>query len=345
VDSLPDRPRIFIPQPIPLDALDRLRRIGEVDLFDHHDRRITREEVLEGVSGKEILYAMGDIPYDKEVIAAAADLRLIAAMHVAATFVDIPAATRRGIPVTGVPNTLAETTGEFTFALLVSTAWRIPEADGFLREGRWTQNQSEAFLGTRMQGKTVGLVGLGQVGAGVARRCRGMDMRVIYTKRNRLPAEEEAVLGVEFKELDDLLAESDFVVLTPILTPDTNGLISREKLGLLRPDAILINTSRGPVVDEEALEVALREGRLRGAGLDVYEREIPEPDYGPSAGLKELPNVVLTPHIGTAARETRAEMADRTVDNIEAFLAGERPPDLLNPELYGEAPRQSERIG
>jgi gluconate 2-dehydrogenase len=172
-----------------------------------------------------------------------------------------------------------------------------------------------------------------------------MDMRVIYTKRNRLPVEEEAVLGVEFKELDDLLAESDFVVLTPILTPDTNGLISREKLGLLRPDAILINTSRGPVVDEEALEGALREGRLRGAGLDVYEREIPEPHYGPSAGLKELPNVVLTPHIGTAARETRAEMADRTVDNIEAFLAGERPPDLLNPELYGEAPRQSERIG
>ncbi len=338
-------PRIFIPQPIPANALRRLRAIGEVSLFDHHDRRITREEVLEGVVGKEILYAMGDIPYDEEIISAATDLKLIAAMHVAATFVDIPAATRRGVPVTGVPNTLAETTAEFTFALLVSTAWRLPEADRFLREGKWTQNQSAAFLGTRLFGKTVGIVGFGRVGSGVARRCQALDMNLIYTKRSRLSPEDEASLGIEFRELDELLKESDFVVLAPILTADTKGLISREKLALMKPEAILINTSRGPVVDEEALEDALREGRLRGAGLDVYEREIPEPGYGPGPGLLALPNVVLTPHIGSGARETRAEMADRTVDNIESFLAGERPLDVLNPELYGEAPRKSERIG
>lgn len=340
-----ERPKIFIPQPIPTNALSRLEKICEVSLFDHHDRRITHQEVLAGVVDQDILFAMGDIPYDEEIISAAADLRLIAAMHVAATFVDIPAATQRGIPVTGVPNTLAEITGEFTFVLLVSTAWRIPEADRFLREGQWAQNQSEAFLGTRLFGKTLGIVGFGRVGAGVARRCRGLDMNLLYTKRSRLSTEEEAEYGVEYRELDDLLRESDFVVLAPILTAETKGLISREKLALMKPEAILINTSRGPVVDEEALEEALSQGRLRGAGLDVYEREIPEPGYGPSSGLLGLPNVVLTPHIGTAARETRAEMADRTVDNIEAFLAGERPPDVLNPELYGETPRQSERIG
>jgi lactate dehydrogenase-like 2-hydroxyacid dehydrogenase len=339
------RPKIFIPQPVPANALARLRQVGEVTLFDHLDRRITREEVLAGVVDHNILFALGDIPYDEPVISAANDLQLIAAMHVSATFVDIPAATRRGVPVTGVPNTLAETTGEFTFALLVSTAWRVPEADRFLRDQRWTQNQSEAILGTRLFGKTVGIVGFGRVGAGVARRCRAMGMKILYTKRTRLSAEEEAEFGVDYRQLDDLLRGADFVVLAPLLTIDTKGLISAERLAMMKSDAILINTSRGPVVDEEALEAALREGRLRGAGLDVYEHEIPEPEHGPRSGLLDLPNVVLTPHIGSAARETRAEMADRTVDNIEKFLAGERPLDVLNPELYGEPPRQSERIG
>lgn len=338
-------PKIFVPQPIPANALRRLREIGEVTLFDHLDRRITREEVIEGVGDQNILFALGDIPYDELVISAAANLQLIAAMHVSATFVDIAAATRRGIPVTGVPNTLAETTGEFTFTLLVSTAWRIPQADRFLREGRWTQNQSEAILGTRLFGKTVGIVGFGRVGAGVARRCQAMGMLILYTKRSRLSAGDEADLGVAYRELDELLRESDFVVLAPLLTVATKGLISAERLAMMKPGAILINTSRGPVVDEEALEAALREGRLGGAGLDVYEHEIPEPHHGPTSGLLELPNVVVTPHIGSAARETRVEMADRTVDNIEQFLAGERPLDILNPELYGEPPRQSERIG
>lgn len=340
-----EHPKIFIPQPIPANALRRLQEIGDVTLFERLDSRITREEVLAAVTDQHILFALGDIPYDEAVIAASADLRLIAAMHVSATFVDIAAATRRGVPVTGIPNTLAETTGEFTFALLVSTAWRIPEADRFLRDGRWVQNQSEAILGSRLFGKTVGIVGLGRVGLGVARRCQAMGMKICYNKRSRLSPEEEAELGVEYRELEDLLGESDIVVLATLLTIDTKGLISAERLALMKPDAILINTSRGPVVDEEALEKALVEGRLRGAGLDVYQREIPEPGHGPRPGLLGLPNVVLTPHIGSAARETRAEMADRTVDNIERFLAGERPLDVLNPELYGEAAVQSERIG
>jgi lactate dehydrogenase-like 2-hydroxyacid dehydrogenase len=168
-----EHPKIFIPQPIPANALRRLQEIGDVTLFERLDSRITREEVLAAVADQHILFALGDIPYDEAVIAASADLRLIAAMHVSATFVDIAAATRRGVPVTGIPNTLAETTGEFTFALLVSTAWRIPEADRFLRDGRWVQTNLRRFLAADSLGRQLGLsawVGLAWGWRAVARR-------------------------------------------------------------------------------------------------------------------------------------------------------------------------------
>jgi len=341
----PHRPAIFIPQPIPETALARLEEIGDVTLFSSLDRRITPEEVLESVPDKEILFALGSIPYDDAVIDAATRLQLIAAMHPAAPFVDVAAATRRKILVTGIPNTLADTTAEFTFVLLLSTAWLVPQADRMLREGRWCQNQSMALLTTRLAGKTVGIVGMGRVGVGVAKRLQGMEMRILYNKRSRLSAEEEAALGAEFRELDDLFRESDFVVLTPLLTAETKGMVDARRLSLMKPAAILVNTSRGPVVDEAALEAALREGGIAGAGLDVFEAESRESGFGPRAGLLELPNVVLTPHYGSAARETREEMANRVVDNIELFLTGERPLDVLNPELYDEPSRRDERIG
>ncbi len=339
------KPRIFVPQPIPEQAMARLDSIGTVTLFPHVDRRMPHRDVVAGVRDHEILYALGEIPYDREVLDAANALTLVAAMHVSAKFVDIPAATERGIPVTGIPNMIVRTTAELTFALLMATAWRVPEAERFLREDRWQQNQSMAFLTTRLYEKTVGIVGLGSVGSLVARKARGCDMNVIYTKRTRLSDAEEAELGVSYRDLRTLFAESDFVVLTPALTNDTKGMVGAELLSLMKPTAMLINTSRGLVLDETALEAALRSGRIAGAGLDVYEREIPEPDPGPRPGLLELPNVVLTPHIGSGARGTRVEMANRAVDNIEAFLRNERPPDVLNPEVYGETARHDERIG
>ncbi len=337
--------RIFVPQPIPAAALQRLRSLADVTLFDHVDRLLTRQELLAAVADQHVLFALGGIPYDADVIAAATDLRLIAAMHVNPVFVDVAAATRRGVPVSGIPNTgLARTTAEFTFALLIATAWRLPEADRFLRAGQWIQNQSEAFLGTRLYGKTLGIVGLGAVGTDVAVKARACDMDIVYYKRTPLSRAEEVALGVEYRSLEDLFRESDFVALTPPLTAQTRGLVGAPLLSLMKPSAILINTSRGQVLDEAALEEALLAGRIRGAGLDVFEWE-GHPDPGPSARLKDLPNVVVTPHIGSAARETREEMALRTVANIQRFLVGQRPMDLLNPEVFGEAARPSERIG
>lgn len=341
------RPKVFIPQPIPEVAIDRLKKIAEVEIFPHLDRVIGTEELLKSVKGKNYLFAMAEIPYTAEVIEAALpDLKGIAAMYIFPKFVDIKTATEKGIPVTGIPNMLVETTAEFTFALILGTAWRLPEADRMIREKQWKQYQSMAFLTTRIFDKTLGIVGLGRIGRSLAKRAQGCGMRVIYTKRTRLSPEEEASLGVEWREIENLFKEADIVALTPTLTPSSKGLVGEDLLSLMKPTAILVNTSRGAVLDEKALYKALKEGWIKGAGLDVYEREFPHPDPGPYPGLLELPNVVLTPHIGSAARETREAMALRTVENIEAMIQGKRPPDLLNPEVFGEPPRDTgDRIG
>ena len=339
--------KIFVPQPIPDVAIARLREIAEVTLFDRLDRQISEDELVEAVTEQNILYALGEIDYTQRVIDAAPDLELIAAMHMTAKFVDIPYASTKQIPVCGLPKTgVGKTTAEFTFALLMATAWRLPEADAFLRADKWHQNQSTAFMGSRLYGKTLGIVGMGLIGQGVARRAVACDMNIIYNKRVPLsPAEEAVYGGAEHRSLEDLFMESDIIAITPALTHATKGLISEDLISLMKPTAILINTSRGPIVDEEALERALRAGRIRGAGLDVYWTEVPEANPGPIAGLKDLPNVVLTPHMGSAARETRDEMAMRTVQNIERFLDGKRPFNVLNPEVYGETAIVDEVIG
>jgi len=339
--------KIFVPQPIPEVAASRLHKLGDVTIYPHVDRQIPYDEMLETVADKQILFAVGEVPYNARLIDSAKELRFISAMHVSAKFVDFAAATRRNIPIAGIPNVgLAKTTAEFTFALLMATAWRLPEANTFLREDRWRQNQSMAIMGSRLYDKVLGIVGMGQIGQLVARKAAACDMRMIYNKRSRLSPAEEFVLGAaEYRNLDDLFMEADFVILTPALTKETKGLIDERLISLMKPSAILINTSRGSVLDEVALEKALRENHIRGAGLDVYQTEVPEPNPGPVKGLKDHPNVVLTPHMGSAARETREEMALRAVKNIERYLNGKRPFDVLNPEVYGEAPREDERIG
>lgn len=295
----------------------------------------------------KITSCTGGIQYTEKVIEAAGpDLKGIAAMYIFPKFVDIKAATKRGIQVTGIPNMLVETTAKLTFALVIGTAWRLAEADRFLRDNQWKQYQSMAFLTTRIYDKTLGVVGLGRIGRSLAQKAEGCGMRVLYTKRTQLSPEEESRLRVEWRELDDLFREADVVALTPTLTPTSKGLVGERLLSLMKPTSILINTSRGAVLDEEALVKALKEEWLRGAGLDVYQREFPNPDSGPHPGLLELPNIVLTPHIGSAARETREEMAMRTVDNIKVMIQGKRPPDLLNPEVFGESPLDTgDRIG
>jgi glyoxylate reductase len=327
---------IFIPQPIPEKAVEQLKGIGTVEMFPHLDRAISREELVEAVPGKTILLALGGIPYDREVLAAATKLRLIASMqNRLAKFVDLQAATERGVIVTGTPAAVTPTpVAELAMAMVLGLAWRLLEADRFTREGRWRQNQSMAIITTGLEGKQIGIFGLGAIGMAVARRARSFGMRVSYHKRSRLDPEQERTLGVQWRSVDELFRESDFVVLSAPLTEETRGLVNAHRLSTMKPSSFLINVSRGAVVVEDDLVHALREGVIAGAGLDVHQHEPPAPNAGPHRDLCKMPNVLLTPHIGSATREAREAKAQAVVENVAAFLRGERPPHVLNPEVY-----------
>jgi glyoxylate reductase len=267
---------------------------------------------------------------DGEVIAAAPRLRLIASMAIVPAGVDVAAATARRIPVTTIPPLVTEGTADLHWALLLAVARRVVEADRALRAGVFPGGQSAHFVGADVHGQTLGIVGLGRIGEAVARRARGFGMRILYTKRRRLETAPETALGVTYASLDDLLRESDFVSVQVSLQPETVHLIARRELALMRSTAFLVNTARGPVVDEKALVDALRAGTIAGAALDVFEHE---PSVEP--GLLTLPNVVLTPHLGSAATGTRARIAAIVADNVISAIEGRRPPNVYNPEVYG----------
>lgn len=265
---------------------------------------------------------------DQNLLEANPQLRFIASMSVGVDHIDVKAATARGIPVGNTPGVLVETTADASFALLLAAARRLVEADHFIRGGHWRVENAwspEFFTGKDVAGATLGIVGLGEVGQAVARRAAGFGMRVIGW--NRSP---KNVPGVEFMELDELMAQSDFVSINVALGEETRNLIDERRLALMKPDAVLVNTARGGIVDEVALADALSHDRLAAAGLDVFERE-PVPEDHP---LLSLPNVVATPHIGSATEATRVKMADMAAANMLAALAGERMPNCVNPEVY-----------
>jgi glyoxylate reductase len=338
--------KLYIPQPVAPTAMARLDQNPDLDveIFPHTDRQVTKQELLEAVKDASILWALGEIPFDADVIAAAERLEFIAAMHTRASFVDIAAATARDIPVSGTTALNRTSVAELTMALIIGLAWRTIEADRFTREGRWQQNQSEAFITTSLYDKTVGIVGFGRIGQAVARRCQAFGMDVVYTKRTRMSLDEEREFRAQWREVDGLFRESDFVVMLCPLTKDTLRMVDRRRLELMKPSAFFVNSARGELVVEQDLIDVLAEGRIAGAGLDVYENEIPHPSPGPTEAMKALDNVVFTPHIGSATRESRDLMAGMTVDCIEAFMRGERPPVVLNPEVYGDAPIHDERL-
>jgi glyoxylate reductase len=225
---------------------------------------------------------------------------------------------------------VTEATADLAWALLLAAARRIAEGDRFLRARRPWVWGPEFFLGFEVHGKTLGVIGLGRIGRAVAGRAAGFGMPVLYTARHRLPPENEAALGAAWRELDELLAEADFVSIHTGLSPATRYLIGAEQLARMKPTAVLINTARGPIVDEAALAAALRAGRPGAAGLDVFERE---PEVHP--GLLELDNVTIVPHLGTSTLETRVAMGMSAADNLLAVLEGRRPPNLLNPDALG----------
>jgi glyoxylate reductase len=225
---------------------------------------------------------------------------------------------------------VTEATADLAWALLLAAARRVAEGDRFLRAGKPWIWGPEFFLGFEVHGKTLGVIGLGRIGQAVARRAAGFGMPVLYTARRRLDRDREAALGVAWRELDQLLAEADFVSIHTGLSPATRHLIGPERLARMKPTAVLVNTARGPIVDEAALAEALRAGQLGAAGLDVFERE---PEVHPA--LLELDNVTIVPHLGTATLETRVAMGMTAAENLLAALEGRRPPNLLNPEALG----------
>ena len=256
----------------------------------------------------------------------ATTLEAIASVSVGYDSYDVDYLTERGILLTNTPDVLTDTTADLGFTLLVSAARRVPELDAFVKAGHWRKGIGEEHFGTDIHGRTLGIVGAGRIGAAIAKRGHfGFDMPILYTANSAKPELEEQ-MGAQRRELDDLLKEADFVCLVVPLSAATEGLIGARELGLMKSSAILIHLARGPGIEEPALIEALRQGQIRGAGLDVYTREPLE-----ASPLFELPNVVTLPHIGSATHETRYAMAERAVNNLIAALTGERPTDLVNP--------------
>src|SRR5688572_22562910 len=320
--------RAFVTRQIPEEALRTVQEAAETEVWPEAGPP-SRDVLLEKVGEIDGLYCLLTDRINSELLDRAPGLRAVSQMAVGVDNIDVAACTARGIPVGNTPGVLTETTADLAFALILATARRIVEADQFVRGGQWTTWSPMLLTGPDVHHATLGIVGMGRIGREVAKRARGFDMRILYHSRRRYP-ESEAMLGAEYADLTTLLAQSDFVSIHTPLTSETRHLISREELAMMKPTAILINTARGPVVDESALYGALRHRRIAAAGLDVFEDEPLTMD----SPLLTLDNVVVLPHIGSASIATRTRMAVLAGENLRAGLLGERLPNVVNPEVY-----------
>ncbi len=313
--------RIVVTRRIPEPALELLNGAGDVWLSPH-DRPMTTAELHAAVAGADaVVTLLHDRVDDAFLDAAGPGLRVVANVAVGYDNIDVPACDRRGVVATNTPGVLVDATADIAMALILIATRRLGEAERMVREGgTWSWNMF-FMLGAGLQDKTLGIVGLGQIGAATARRARAFGMRIAYAGRRRAVAAVEAELGAEMLELDELLATADVVSIHTPLSDATRHLIDARRLALMKPTAYLVNTSRGPVVDEAALAAALRDGTIAGAGLDVFERE---PEIDP--GLRGLENVVLIPHLGSATIETRTAMGVLAAQNAVAVLRGDPPP-------------------
>jgi glyoxylate reductase len=312
--------RIVVTRSIPEPALERLRTIGEVKVCEQ-DRPLDVPELHEAVRGAHAIVAMLHDRIDEGVSEAAGpQLRMVANVAVGYDNVDVDALSRQGIIVTNTPGVLVDATADLTIGLLLMQTRRLGEGERLLRAREPWSFHLSFMLGTGLQGKTLGIVGLGQIGLAVAQRARAFGMRIAYTGRNRVSAEVESALEARFLPQNDLLAQSDVISLHCPLTEQTRHLIDERALERMKPSAVLVNTSRGPVVDEQALARAVREGRIAGAALDVFEHE---PEVEPA--LLDLDNVVVVPHLGSATTETRTAMAELAARNVVGVLSGNGP--------------------
>ena len=323
------RAKVFVTRKLFDEAISLIEEYADVEVYDSEEEPAPYDLILEKVRDIDGLLCLLTDKIDARVIEAGERLKVISNYAVGYDNIDVEAATKRGIYVTNTPGVLTETTADLAWAILMAIARRVVEADKYVRAGRWVHAWGpKMMLGSDVHGKTLGIVGLGRIGSAVARRAKGFNMRVIYydvIRREDLEGE----LGLEYKPLEELLKEADYITLHVPLTKDTYHLIGERELNMMKPTAYLINTSRGAVVDQRALYRALKERRIAGAALDVFEKEPIDQDDP----LLELDNVVLTPHIGSASVETRKKMAMMAAENLVSVLRGVEPPNLVNPEV------------
>jgi glyoxylate reductase len=323
------RPRVYVTQPIAEGALLRLRGIAEVEVNEDSSRIPVKDKLIDAAKRSDIILCLLHDTIDRDVLAANPKLKAIASMTITPDRIDVTEATTRKIIVTNIPAVVTDATADLAFGLMLAVARRIVEGDKVTRSGVFPGSQSNHLAGAAVSGKTLGIVGFGRIGQAMARRARGFDMTVLYSDPHALPAEDEQKLGVRLVSFEELLGQSDFISLHPALNEETRHMMGARQFALMKRTAFLINTSRGPIIDEKALVQALAEGRLAGAGLDVYEHE-PKIERA----LLTMNNVVLTPHLGSAVMELRERMAHVVVDNIAAIIEDRMPPNCINPAVF-----------
>jgi glyoxylate reductase len=325
-----DRPKVFVARVIPEEGLVPIRAATEARIWPD-DLPPPRDALLEAVAGCDgVVTLLTDRVDDEFLDAAGSQLKVVSNYAVGFDNVDVAACTARDVAVGNTPGVLTETTADLAFALLMAAARRVPEGDRYVRAGKWKTWGPLLLLGPDVHGSTLGIVGFGRIGQAVARRGMGFGMTILYQDVHRADPDVEAAFGATFLPLEELLPRSDFVTLHVNLTPQTKGLIDAEKLSWMKPSAVLVNTSRGPVIDHAALADALKAGRIFAAALDVTDPE-PIPADDPLVGLE---NCLIVPHIASASGATRGKMAEMAAANLVAGVRGERIPTPVNPEVY-----------
>ncbi|MGA1847835.1 MAG: 2-hydroxyacid dehydrogenase [Thermoplasmatota archaeon] len=320
------RPRILVTRSLPREPVEALRQFADLDIWES-DEPMPREELLKRAVDKDGLLVLLSDRIDRELMDLCPNLKVIGNYAVGFDNIDVRYATEKGIPVINTPGVLTDATADLAFALILSSARRISEGDRLIRSGRFRSWGPKLMLGKDVEGATLGVVGAGKIGRAVLERGRGFRMKLLYNSRTR-KREIEEELGAEYADLHDLLAGSDYVSLNCPLTEETHHLIGEKELSVMKDDAVLINTARGPVVDEKALYEALRKGDIAAAGLDVFENE---PEVYPP--LMELENVTMVPHVGSATHTTRKKMGFLVVNGMLDILNRRIPPNLVNPEV------------
>lgn len=320
----PQKPRVFVSRPIPEQALTMIREKSEVEVWTEGGT----SPIPDKIADLDGLFTYGHEPVTAEMMDKAPRLKVISNMGVGYDHIDVAAATERGIAVGNTPGVLDETTADQAFALLMATARNTVRGDKFIRAGKWQVFDPNILWGQEVHGATLGIIGMGRIGRAMARRARGFNMQILYHNRNRTPQWEEE-LDAQYVSLEELLKRSDFVSLHTPLTEETHHLIGAKELDHMKETSILVNTARGPVVDSQALYEALRDGKIAGAGLDVFDPEPPPPDDP----LLSLDNVVLAPHLGSATVQTRTRMAVMAAENLLAGLEQKPLPHAVNPEV------------